>query len=111
MNRTVAILEKALDTLHVYGWVQGNSGDYAEGFCSSAAISVATAELKLNDHRYVDWNFADNAARRQLVKASEMRSDASIASWNDNPCRTFEEIEQAFKEAINQELAEGENLT
>ena len=88
--KTSTLLSEALGTLIAHGWVQGRYGCPEDGYCAIGALDAHGA-------------FADvNAAMNCLYGAIRTMS---ITSWNDDPDRTFGEVEVAFLRAI--EIAEG----
>lgn len=107
MSVTAEVLERALELLREEGWIQNNSGRKGEGFCSGGAINAAVREI-LAEQYGSDKAHIESQARAALLKIiHKPYTHRSVAYWNDKSTRTFNEVEQAFKEAINQELAGG----
>lgn len=87
-ERASEVLREALTTLdHGRGWIQGNFIG-RDGCCSLGAI----------------WRASPLDGGAAEAKACKFFSDAidsyGIADWNDDPARTWPEVEAAFQEAI-----------
>jgi hypothetical protein len=95
------VLAKALESIHKRGWAKGMVfNDYDGSACALGHIKLAIIDL------HMTGNEADKlrhkAERLLTAKISEIVDDqyASIPGFNDNPRRQQEEVEEAFKLAI-----------
>lgn len=76
---TISLLQAAKSTILDYGWIKGDDGSTAAGFCLRGAVRFAgIGDLKVTQ---TTLNLLDH-----------MCGDCCITDWNDRPVRTQEEV-------------------
>ncbi|WP_100466692.1 DUF6197 family protein [Mycobacteroides abscessus] len=103
LRGALAELRRPIDPLTGNGWQRGGYGTRDTCKCSAGAIYVAGGDSpRGTPHNRVLAAFSVLAKVVGYPGASE----GKIIHWNDQPSRTFPEVESAFERAI--ELAEAD---
>ncbi|MFA4084832.1 hypothetical protein ONA92_24335 [Mycobacteroides salmoniphilum] len=103
LRGALAELRRPIDPLTGNGWQRGGYGTRDTCKCSAGAIYVAGGDSpRGTPHSRVLAAFSVLAKVVGYPGASE----GKIIHWNDQPSRTFPEVESAFERAI--ELAEAD---
>lgn len=108
---TAADLRKAAQLIKTDGWTQGTYHDQDGCHCAAGAIAAATGQHVLGPPvTSIDWDIlpgstgwyviADNYEwDRRMAAQHELEHHVgdSVASWNDTPGRTVEEVLTALE--------------
>lgn len=104
MSKVTDTLRAAVELLEIYGWCQGSLGNTSIGFCAVGAINAASRGLA---HSPLDKQQRHGKACERLFSAINGHTHRyGVASWNDDPDRTKDEVLEAFRRAIEVEEAE-----
>ncbi|SIE20290.1 DUF6197 family protein [Mycobacteroides abscessus] len=101
LRGALAELRRPLDPATGNGWKQSGYGGHNSCKCAAGAIYVAAGALDPGDGR--DGLPAAFALLAEAI-GSPRGNEGHVIHWNDEPARTFPEVEAAFERAI--ELAE-----
>lgn len=98
--RDVAVvLRRAADVIRVRGWHQGAYQGKDGCVCALGALNLAAGRLAHSDwFLYPDAGDAAEALRRHL-RVNGLITDQSIDEWNDESCRTVDEVLDALEGA------------
>lgn len=99
---SLQVLQTARKFLDDYGWIQGDYGHEDIGFCAIGAIWTAVWKFfprGTGEQRERGGRLAGRAAK-QLKDSIAWPFSSTLASWNDEPGRTKEEVLALFDSAI-----------
>lgn len=106
-------LQKSIDVIDQYGWIQGNLGSDRCGWCAIGAVSRAVGRVLESghfDYAYVpglDEEF--KKAVKYLVQVVAPKDPfLGIAEWNDTEGRTEDQVLEALVEAQRLAVLAGE---
>ena len=86
MTKIQKLFERAIDKLVKYGWIQGEYGDRATGYCMIGAIDSSTKDIKL--------------IRESRGVLYGILGKQGIGDFNDAPGRKKWEVIAMLKQAI-----------
>lgn len=110
MNAVADKLREAADYIHAHGWTQGTYADKQTGaVCALGAINRVTDRTSFGADQATyetmglgaTFGGVRYALRKYLGDMPRRTADTgiNIAYWNDQPERTQEQVEQAFRDA------------
>lgn len=104
---TSSILRDGLQLIRAYGWVQGVSGSYREGFCALGAIYEAAEDVPLSE-KYAALGEARDALAHAVDLWYEVPENPGgrlkkhpVAEYNDHFAQSAADIEVIFVEALH----------
>lgn len=96
MNHDIAQeIDRVIDTLTEYGWIQGNYGSTETGFCIAGAYmyGVTVDQDSINEFAHAIFGAAYPNEDATTI------TECDITFWNDCSGRTFEDVILHLKEA------------
>lgn len=94
-DSSLQILEGAKETLKMYGWLQGESGDEVRGFCLSGALYHVATKLPETEAR----ESFDKVV--VLLDAMVAHSHPTFFTFNDDPLTTKDRVLCLLDNAIS----------
>jgi hypothetical protein len=87
VNAMIIIMRDAAAAIRTYGWLQGNIGNSAEGFCILGAISYVHQDGNII-HRCAVLDALRNKVQTYLGRPETI----PLSVWNDAPGRTANDV-------------------
>ena len=84
--KTSEVLDGAINLLKTCGWIQGGLGSFSQGYCAFGAIERSATSI-------ITLTLAVLAAETAIGGRTP------LASWNDAPGRTKEQVVEALVKA------------
>lgn len=91
----IEILKEASRLLGQKGWIQFNYSTH-NGYCAYGAIQHASYYTA----SYGSIDLAVKALWLAINESASVGAFSSIPTWNDSPGRSYEDVQLAFKQAI-----------
>lgn len=107
------VLEKAIEGLETHGWIQHSEVEPDLGMCALGSMKYGVELIKLHDDGRLYLRGCANSCcltgdrRKAFFGAADFLAKATgtvawdlIASWNDYPTRTKDDVLTAFRHAL-----------
>lgn len=100
------VYDRALAVLDEYGWHQGDLGSNEEGYCAVGAICAVAANT---------WEVGNAVEKLKshlpegVVAENGPWGKGAVATYNDDPSTTAEDIKLLFKQASAAHESKGTN--
>jgi hypothetical protein len=105
-------LEKSIDIIDQYGWIQGNLGSDRCGWCLIGAVNRAVGRADKTGNMIFAESEVDDIFKGAVKYVYDVIEPADaalgVANWNDTKGRTKHEVRQALMEAQHRAELAGE---